>query len=253
MADLTTIVSHLETLLRHRGFPDYPQAFNGLQLENSGKVGRIAAAVDACEPVIAEAVCRGAKLLVVHHGLMWDQHCFAFTGARYRKLRVAMEGDLAVFASHLPLDAHPTLGNSAQLAKAIGLRKSEPFFNYKTEPIGIRGELATDLENLVTRVRAVLGDAPMNLCAGGPKRVKRIGVITGGAGSEVAEIARSGVDTFITGEGPHWSYTAAEELGLNVIYGGHYATETFGVKAVAAHLAKKFRLPWEFIDHPTGL
>jgi dinuclear metal center YbgI/SA1388 family protein len=253
MADLATIVSHLETLLRHHGFPDYAQAFNGLQLENSGKVGRVATAVDACESVIVEAVRSGATLLLVHHGLMWDQHCFAFTGARYRKLRAAMEGDLAVFASHLPLDAHPTLGNAAQLAKAIGLRKPEPFFTYQSEPIGIRGELATDLQDLVARVRTAVGDAPMTLCAGGPKRVKRIGVITGAAGSEVAEIARSGVDTFITGEGPHWSYTAAEELGLNVIYGGHYATETFGVKALAAHLGKRFRLPWEFIDHPSGL
>ena len=137
MADLATIVSHLETLLRHRGFPDYSQAFNGLQLENSGKVGRIAAAVDACEPVITEAAREKCTLLLVHHGLMWDQHCFAFTGARYRKLRAAMAGDLAIFSSHLPLDAHPRLGNAARLAKAIGLQKLEPFFHYKAEPIGI--------------------------------------------------------------------------------------------------------------------
>ena len=253
MADLPLIVSHLEKLLRHPGFPDYPQAFNGLQLENSGKVQRLVAAVDACEAVIAQAAQRRSTLLLVHHGLMWDQHCFAFTGARYRKLRLAMERDLAVFSSHLPLDAHPTLGNAAQLAKAIGLRNPQPFFTFKTESIGMEGELATTFEDLVKRVRTAVGDGPMNLCAAGPKRVKRIGVVTGGAGSEVAEIARSGVDTFITGEGPHWSYTAAEELGLNVIYAGHYATETFGVKALAAHLSKKFCLPWEFIDHPTGL
>ena len=252
MADLTSFVAHLEELLRHAGFPDYPQAFNGLQLENSGTIRRIGAAVDACEPVIAEAVRRKIGLLLVHHGLMWDQHCFAFTGARYRKLRAAMNGDLAVYSSHLPLDAHPRLGNAAQLAKAIGLRKAAPFFQHKGEPIGVSGELVIELEQLVKRVEATVGGG-VTLCFGGPKRVKKIGIVTGAAGSEVAEVVRSGVDTFITGEGPHWSYTAAEELGLNVIYAGHYATETFGVKALAAHLSRKFRLPWEFIDHPTGL
>src|SRR5688572_1147353 len=130
MADLLPIVRHLEHTLRHAGFPDYPQAFNGLQLENSGKVERIGAAVDACESVIAEAVRRNISLLLVHHGLMWDQHCFAFTGARYRKLRTAMGGDLAIFSSHLPLDAHPTLGNGAQLAKALRLKNVTLFFNY---------------------------------------------------------------------------------------------------------------------------
>jgi len=254
MAGLKPIVEYLEKLLRHPGFPDYSLAFNGLQLENSGKVTRIAAAVDACEPVVHAAVEGRASLLLVHHGLMWDQHCFAFTGARYRKLRAALEGDLAIFASHLPLDAHPTLGNAAQLGKAIELKNVTPFFEHKGEPVGMRGECSINREGLLERIRsAVGGEAHLTVCAAGPEKVKRIGIVTGGAGSEVAQIARSGVDTFITGEGPHWSYTAAEELGLNVIYAGHYATETFGVKALAAHLSKKFQLPWEFIDHPTGL
>lgn len=253
MSTLRTIVAHLEEFLRHPGFPDYSAAWNGLQLDNSGRVVKLAAAVDACEPVIAEAVERGVSLLLVHHGLMWDQHCAAFTGARYRKLKRAIEGDLAIFSSHLPLDAHPEVGNAAQLAQAIGLQNLTPFFPYKTEPVGMRGEIETDFATLLNRVSGAVGDVPIVACTAGPERVRKIGIVTGGAGSEVAQIARSGVDTFITGEGPHWSYTAAEELGLNVIYAGHYATETFGVKALAAHLAKKFDLPWEFIDHPTGL
>ncbi|MEQ1860990.1 MAG: Nif3-like dinuclear metal center hexameric protein [Chthoniobacteraceae bacterium] len=253
MSALSSIVADLEEYLRHPGFPDYANAVNGLQLENSGRVAKIGAAVDACEPVIAEAVQRGVSLLLVHHGLMWDQHCTAFTGARFRKLKLAIHGDLAVFASHLPLDAHPLVGNAVQLAGAIGLHKIEPFFPYKTEPVGMRGELETTFADLLNRVRDAVGDAPVTACTAGPENVRRIGIVTGGAGGEVAEIARSGVDTFITGEGPHWSYTAAEELGLNVIYAGHYATETFGVKALAAHVAAKFELPWEFIDHPTGL
>jgi dinuclear metal center YbgI/SA1388 family protein len=252
MPALTAIVEYLDKYLRHPGFPDYPGASNGLQLENAGSVGKLGAAVDACEAVINEAAERGISLLIVHHGLMWEQHPIAYTGSRFRKLKRAIQADLAVYASHLPLDAHPTVGNNALLAKAIGLKSPEPFAPYKTEPVGLRGEMNVSLEELVRRVQDAVGGS-VNVCGGGPKRVKRVGVITGGAGSSVADIARAGIDTFITGEGPHWSFTAAEELGLNVLYAGHYATETFGVKALAAHLGKKFKLEWEFIDHPTGL
>lgn len=243
----------MDKYLRHVGFPDYSGAWNGLQLENSGKVAKIGAAVDACEPVMAEAVKRGISLLIVHHGLMWEQHSFAFTGPRFRKLKLAIDGDLAVYSSHLPLDAHPVVGNAAQLAKAIGLRKVEPYFPHKSEPIGVRGELTMTRDDLIESIGKATNGERVTVCAAGPAKVKKIGIVTGGAGSEVAEIARSGVDTFITGEGPHWSYTAAEELGLNVIYAGHYATETFGVRALAEHVAKEFKVDWEFIDHPTGL
>jgi dinuclear metal center YbgI/SA1388 family protein len=251
MPTLESLVEYLETYLRHAEITDYPAAANGLQLENSGRVVRLGAAVDACEPVIAEAARRRVSLLLVHHGLMWDAHIPAFTGARYRKLKTAMSADLAIFSSHLPLDAHPTVGNAAQLAKAIGLRKVEPFFPYKGEPIGMRGELVLTREALTRKIEKAVG--PAHLCAAGPSRVRRIGVVTGAAGSEIAAVAREGIDTFITGEGPHWSYTAAEEIGVNIFYAGHYATETFGVKALAARLSKKFRVPWQFIDHPSGL
>jgi dinuclear metal center YbgI/SA1388 family protein len=253
MPVLHSIVSYLDQYLRHEGFPDYSGAWNGLQLENSGRVAKLGAAVDACEPVMTVAVERGITLLLVHHGLMWEQHSFAFTGARFRKLKLALDGDLAVYSSHLPLDAHPIVGNAAQLAKALGLRKVEPFFPHKGEPVGVRGELSTTRDDLIRRLDEAIHGERITVCPAGPAKVKKIGIVTGGAGSEVAEIARSGVDTFITGEGPHWSYTAAEELGLNVMYAGHYATETFGVRALAAHVAKKFKIDWEFIDHPTGL
>lgn len=251
MPSLQSLVEYLETYLRHAEIADDPRAANGLQLENSGRVTKLGAAVDACEAVIAEAARGGISLLLVHHGLMWDQHISAFTGARYRKLKTAISADLAIFSSHLPLDAHPAVGNAAQLAKAIGLRKVKPFFPYKGEPIGMRGELALTRDTLARRIEKTVG--PAHLCAAGPERVRRIGIVTGAAGAEIAAIARAGIDTFITGEGPHWSYTAAEELGVNVFYAGHYATETFGVKALARHLSKKFRVPWEFIDHPSGL
>lgn len=254
MASLSSITTHLETHLRHAEIPDYSAAVNGLQLENSGRVGRIAAAVDACEAVIAEAVRREATLLLVHHGLMWDRHIRTFTGARFRKLKTAIGGDLAIFSSHLPLDAHPVVGNAAQLAKALKLQKAAPFFPYKNHPIGVRGELPPiGAAAFRERLSAVCGGGPIHVCAAGPAKIRRIGIVTGGAGSEIAAAAGEGIDAFVTGEGPHWSYTAAEELGIHVFYAGHYATETFGVKALAAHLSRKFRIPWEFIDHPTGL
>ena len=146
----------------------------------------------------------------------------------------------------------PTLGNNARLAEAIGLENPKPFFDWKGIKLGLRSHVDMGREELVRKVSRATGTAA-HMCPGGPDPVQTIGVITGGAGAEVFAAAGEGIDTFITGEGPHWSYTAAEELGVNVIYGGHYATETFGVKALGDQLSEKFGVPWEFIDHPTGL
>lgn len=251
MADLHRIVEYLDRFLNTAGIKDYPGAHNSLQIQNSGAVTRIAAAVDACEPVITEAAARDVSLLLVHHGLFWMPQR-ALTGASYRKTKTALAHDLAIYSSHLPLDLHPAVGNNALLCKALGFKDCEPFMPFKDQPIGLKTNTALSLEELARRLEKALGCAP-HLCPGGPAKTRRIGVVSGGAGAEVEQAAREGVDTFITGEGPHWSYPLAEELGINVFYGGHYATETFGVKALAAHLSKKFRVPWEFIDHPTGL
>ncbi|MEY5025965.1 MAG: hypothetical protein RLZZ244_1493 [Verrucomicrobiota bacterium] len=250
MSALNALVAYLRDYLCLDSVSDYPRAMNGLQLQNSGKVTRIAAAVDACESVMQDAVVAGADLLVVHHGLFWNSG--PLTGAMYRKVRVAMENDLAVYSAHLPLDVHPEVGNGVLLARAVGLKKLQPFLSIKGQALGVRGEVSCTLQELARRLEKALENAP-HLCAAGPLRPKRVGVVTGGAGSEVERAVAEGVDTFITGEGPHWSYTLAEELGVNVFYGGHYATETFGVKALAAHLSERFGVPWEFIDHPTGL
>jgi len=250
MRPLSRIVEFLDEYLNTRGVTDYPGAHNGLQVENSGEVGKIGAAVDACEAVFAEAAERGISLLLVHHGLFWTPQ--RLTGAMYRKTRTAISHDMAVYSSHLPLDLHPEVGNNALLCGAIGLKKCEPAFAFKGQPIGLKATAQLSLEELSRRLEKALGSAP-HLSAGGPSKTKRIGVVTGGAGGEVAQAVAEGVDTFITGEGPHHSYTLAEELGINLFYGGHYATETFGVKALAALLSRRFRLPWEFIDHPTGL
>jgi dinuclear metal center YbgI/SA1388 family protein len=251
MPSLPNVVTWLDRTLRTAEIGDYPNAWNGLQVENSGVVTKVAAAVDACETVLAEAAARGATLLLVHHGLFWPG-VQPVAGAMYRKMKLALAHDLAIYSSHLPLDLHPTLGNSALLCRALGFKKLTPFFSAKGQNIGFKTQLSLPLYELAARLERALGGAP-HLAPGGPSQTRVIGVVTGGAGSEIAQAVAEGVDTFITGEGPHHSYTLAEEVGANLFYGGHYATETFGVKALAEAVSRRFRLPWEFIDHPTGL
>lgn len=251
MHALSKITRYLDDYLRLREITDYAEAHNGLQLANGGTVTRIGAAVDACGYTVDAAVERGVDLLLVHHGLFWGG-VHPMTGNRYRMWKQAMDAGLAIYSAHLPLDAHPKIGNNALLCAALDLQETEPFMPYKGTAVGLRGKTATSRETLVNRLAAALG-GPVQVCPGGPENVYEIGVVTGGAGAEVRAAAEAGVDTFITGEGPHWTYPLAEELGINILYGGHYATETFGVKALAAHLGNRLGLPWEFIDHPTGL
>lgn len=248
---LASIVRYCERTLRTGEFTDWAGAANGLQVENDGRVTRIAAAVDASTATIRKAVELKADLLVVHHGLFWGAS-HPWTGRRYEMLKLLLGHNLAVYSSHLPLDAHPSLGNNAQLAKALGLRQLKPFFLEKGQSIGLQARAEVKREDLEKRLANVLHAEP-RVIPGGPEVCRAIGIVTGGAGDELKKAHEEGVDTFITGEGRHWTYALAEELGMNVFYGGHYATETFGVKALAALLAEKFDLPWEFIDYPTGL
>ena len=248
---LSEAVGYLNELLGIPGSGDYPNALNGLQIENSGGISRIGAAVDACEAVIQDAAAAGVDLLLVHHGLYWGGLA-PLTGAAYRKTRLAIEADMAIYSAHLPLDAHPRLGNNALLAGHLKLAEGEPFFFESGRPIGWKFAAEINREVLRNLLEIAVGGR-VHLAPGGPVVARKIGVVTGGAGGEVARAAAEGVDTLITGEGPHWSFTAAEELGVNLFYAGHYATETFGVKALAAELAERFALPWQFLDHPTGL
>ena len=251
MACLDEIVAFLDDELRLSELPDYPGALNGLQMEGRKKVERVAAAVDASLPVVKKAVDAGVDLLVVHHGMFWNG-AQPVTGATYDKLRTAMEAGLAVYSAHIPLDVHPVLGNNARLAAALDLQDSEPFFEWKGTLLGIRGVFAGSLEKFTATVAEVLGSPP-HVCAAGPPEAGTVGVISGGCGAEVAAVREAGVDTFLTGEGPHWSYTAAEELGINVVYGGHYLTETFGVRALVDLLVERYGLDGQFIYHPTGM
>jgi dinuclear metal center YbgI/SA1388 family protein len=250
--DLTLLATALDAELNATTIPDYPQALNGLQLRNaSGSVSRVAAAVDASLATIEKVVATGADLLLVHHGLFWNG-AQRMDGAVFKKLHLAMSSGLAIYSSHIPLDVHPALGNNAQLMAALGL-SAEPFFPWKGIQLGLRAEAAVPRAELVSRLSTALSGGSVHLTPGGPEVCRRIGLITGGAGSEIAAIAATGIDTFISGEGQHWTAALAEELGVNLIYGGHYATETFGVKALAQWIEQQHGLPWQFVDHPSGL
>jgi dinuclear metal center YbgI/SA1388 family protein len=250
-ANLADMARDCQRILRPETFTDWDGAHNGLQVENSGAVTRIAASVDASLATLKLAAATKADLLIVHHGLFWGP-TIPWTGKRREMLELLIKSNLAVYSSHLPLDAHPQLGNNAQLCAALGLKNLNPFFFTKGRFIGWQARQKISRRQLSEKLGKILGRAPI-LLPGGPEHCQRIGVVTGGAGAELRIAANEGVDTFITGEGPHWTHALAEDAGLNVFYGGHYATETFGVKALAAALSKKFKVPWIFLEHPSGL
>ena len=262
MVPLSDIVSYTDRFLHIRDVGDWDNALNGLQIENSGRVTRLAAAVDVSTRVLTEAAKKKVDLLIVHHGLFWAG-LQPVRSALRRQLQLAFENDISLYSAHLPLDIHPKVGNNAQLAAALGLKSAqrncrasvpdaEAFLEEKGQPIGLKARVSMPRSELVRKLRRAL-NGPIKLFDFGPKQTRTIGIVTGGAGSEIYRVAQENIDTFITGEAPHWAAVAAEELGMNLLLGGHYATEVFGVKALAAHLSRRFKIPNEFIDCPTGL
>jgi len=245
--ELTELVSYVDGYLRVLEVPDAPHAINGLQVANAGTVSRLAAAVDLCEATVRMAAEQGADLLLVHHGLFWGG-LQPLTGRAYRRVAGLMAQNIALYSAHLPLDLHPDVGNNAVLARQLRGEFGEEY----GVRIGRWGETDVSRDALARQLAALTSSAP-RLMAFGPERVRRVGIVTGAAGSMIAQAAAAGLDTFVTGEGPHHTFFDAEELKLNVFYAGHYATETVGVKALAEHLHVRFHLPWTFLDHPTGL
>lgn len=249
--ELSALCTYLDEYLDVASFEDYPGAFNGLQLELRGPVSRLAAAVDACQYTIDAAVREGADLLLVHHGLLWGGQG-PFTGPLYRRLSAALAANLGVYSSHLPLDAHPELGNGIGLVRALDLEPTAPFGEHRGRQLGFLVECDLERGAWAQRVEAAVG-RPVRVLPTGPQRVRRVAVVTGSAASFLDEARAAGCDTLLTGEARHATYLEAEEAGLNVCLAGHYATECFGVKALAAHLADRFDLAWSFIEHDTGL
>ncbi len=250
---LESILQYLDGYLAVAAHPDYSTALNGLQVAGPREIEQVVVAVDASEASIAEAVERGADLMIVHHGLFWGG-LEPLTGRHFSKVRMLIEGGVALYSCHLPLDSHAEVGNCALLARALGLELQGQFGDYQGTPIGWWGTLpeATTPSGLSSRLSDVL-DSPVHLIEGGAEHVERVGVLTGGGASFVGDAVAAGLDALVTGEGSHHSHFDAMELGITLLFGGHYATETFGVQALGLHLEQRFGLPWQFVDQPTGL
>jgi dinuclear metal center YbgI/SA1388 family protein len=257
MIELATIADHLDALLQIQSIPDYPGALNGVQLANRGAISRIAASVDISKRVIDETINARANLLLVHHGMFWGGQQ-RIVDVAYERLRVLFAHDVAVYSAHLPLDAHPTLGNNALLARTLALEPSGGFARYQSMEVGVRGDCDVDTMELLLRADAFArlhgGTARATPIRTG-HRTHRWAICTGaGASSDTLVEARSlNVDTVIVGEGPHHTAVMADDIGLVVIYAGHYATETLGIRALADHLTMTFDIPSTFIAAPTGL
>jgi dinuclear metal center YbgI/SA1388 family protein len=243
------LVTYLDDYLGCRTTTDYSD--NGLQVEGNDDVIRLAFAVDACQDTITDAIAAGAQMLIVHHGLFWGK-VLPIVGPHRRRVQALLNGGCSLYATHLPLDRHPEVGNNAQLARLLGLTVIGGLGEAFGQPVGVIATGTTTRAALVARLAASLGVTPLVLPEG-PEQVQRIGIISGGAARDIATAAAAGCDTYITGETSHSSYHDAAEYGINVIYAGHYATETVGLKALAAHLDAQFALSSTFIDRPTGL
>jgi len=251
------IAEYADELLQSRITPDYPNALNGLQLENRSAITGIAAAVDFSARAIKGAIAKNANLLVVHHGMFWEgsKH---LTGPMYNRLRLLLENDIAVYSSHLPLDRHPTVGNNVLLARQLGLDPTGIFAQFEGISIGVSGESNLETTLLAERAQSLANENGGELRITPfekNRRTKRWAICSGaGASAETLTEAREmKIDTLIVGEGPHWTAVFAEENDLTILYAGHYATETLGVRRITDKQGERFALPSSFVNAPTGL
>lgn len=247
MKALKTIVSFLDRELNIKAFAD--ASHNGLQVENSGKIFRVAVGVDASFAFFEEAARRKAQMVICHHGLSWGDSLKRISGLNYRRLKFLLDHDMALYACHLPLDAHPRLGNNAQIAKALGLRRLKPFGLYHGSIIGFCGSLPEAMlyATFKSRVQRITGNT-VGTMDFGKRRVRTVAVVSGGGAALIEEAGQKGMDVYLSGEPALVAYHLAQEYKINAIFSGHYATEMFGVKALARLLASRFGLKTEFIN-----
>jgi dinuclear metal center YbgI/SA1388 family protein len=238
------VIAYANDLLALEEFPDYGPM--GLQVAGDPEVSAIACSVSASLELFERTAAAGANLLLVHHGLLWDNEPRTIDDRMRRKLEVLFGAGISLAAYHLALDAHPEIGNNALLARELGLSVDGPFAG-----IGVGGRLDPPLgiDDLSGRIHEALGREPLVL-GGGPDRIARVAVISGGAARYASDAAREGYDAFVTGEPAEPSLHLARELGIHFVAAGHYATERLGVQALAARLGEQFGLPWEFIELP---
>lgn len=251
------LARELDALLRSHEIADYPGAFNGLQVDADAPVRAVAAAVDASHAAIEQAIAAGANFLLVHHGLFWGG-ARPVTGVQRTKLKALLDHDIAVYGSHLPLDAHPDVGNNALLARTLGLEPTGRWLDVKGTPIGVTVDCDVATADLVARATDFAAGHAHHVVAtpfAPDRRTQRIALCTGGGASSesIREALDLGADTLVTGEGPHHTAVEAREQGLVIIYAGHYATETLGVRALARLIAERHHIPAIMIDAPTGL
>lgn len=249
MPTLQTLVTYCDRRTRRAAFKDAPGAFNGLQVANDGRVTKIGAAVDAGVVPFRQAVAAGVDFLIVHHGLYWDMPR-PLTGPAFERVATLIRGNCALYSNHLPLDGHPEIGNNALLAREVGLRPSRPFLVRDGEAIGCIA--ATRIPRAVLRARLEARYRRVIAIECGASTLRAVAFCSGGGNSAVPELGPAGVDTLVTGELREEFFNRAQEEKLNLYLCGHYATEVHAVRALAAELAGKFRLPWEFIatDNP---
>lgn len=241
----------------HKEDYDSDVSLNGIQISNSAPnekpITKVAFAVDACEVTALKAAEAGAQVLFVHHGLFWG-HCETITGTHYKRVAAFIKNDLALIAYHIPLDANEFVGNNFGIAKRIGLEKVRPFGKWRGMTLGAIGELSQELKiDELAQKLFPNGEKPSKILPFGKKMIKKVAVISGGAGEDFTQAVKIGADAYITGEVSHEDYHGIEESGINVIAGGHYNTETVGVQLVQKRLEEDKGLQTVFIDIPTGL
>jgi dinuclear metal center YbgI/SA1388 family protein len=252
-APTTEIIAELDTLLDPARFEDYGP--NGLQVPGPVDVETVATGVSANLQLFELAAAEHAQLLLVHHGLFWGSGAGPIDGAMKRRLQALFEADMALAAYHLPLDAHAQLGNNALLARELGAERHEPFALHRGQPIGVLAQLpddGIDAAELFARVHAATAREPLVFDAG-PQRVRRVAIVSGAGSDYLADAAAAGADALITGEPAERAMATAREAGLHFVAAGHYATETFGVRALGEHLAARFGVRHVFLDVPNPI
>ena len=240
MAPLTEMLAELDLLLEPAAFADHCP--NGLQVQGAEQVTHVATGVSASLELFQRAVEAGAQLIVTHHGLFWQGDDPRIVGALRERLRVLLDADVSLASYHLPLDAHPLVGNNALIAAGLGLEDLQPFGRHSGREIGVRGRYqgaGIAVEALVERVATLTDREPLAFL-GGPAVVQGVGIVSGGGARSVHEAIDAGLDAFITGEPAEWAAAIAREQQIHFIAAGHHATETFGVTALGQHLATRF-------------
>jgi dinuclear metal center YbgI/SA1388 family protein len=253
MASRDEIIAFCNEVLDADAFEDYGP--NGLQVPGRSKVGKVATCVSAHLESIERAVETGADLLIAHHGLFWDFHPRALSPQMAARLRMALGADLSIAGYHLPLDAHPEIGNNALICRALGLTAGDaPFGHAKGATIGVVGTVDPGIpaEELLARVRSEISPEPLVIDAG-PSEIQSVGIVSGAGASSIAEAVTLGLDAVITGEPAEHAMADAREGSLHFIAAGHYATETLGVRRLGDLVAQKFGVSHEFIDVPNPI